>query len=185
MTASSIVDTLAKLFEDHGADWYMGESVTIAQHMLQSAWFASEARAPDEEIVAALLHDIGHYTGGLPETALQQGDNNYHENVGADFLARYFSEAVTEPIRLHVDAKRYLCAVNDNYHKHLSEASVRSMAVQGGAMSKAQCVRFEENAHYQSATRLRYRDDAGKDPALEVPDFNSYRTMLEGLIEND
>ncbi|MBT4518477.1 MAG: HD domain-containing protein [Halieaceae bacterium] len=182
MKREPIINAIADLFEKHGTDWYMGESVTMAQHMLQSAWFAQRADATASDIAGALLHDIGHYTSGQDENCLHEGQDNYHETAGADFLSGHFPLEVTEPIRLHVAAKRYLCATDPKYFDRLSAASVESLALQGGPMSTQEVAVFEENPHHQAAVRLRFRDEAGKDPELTVPELESYLPLLESLL---
>jgi predicted HD phosphohydrolase len=119
----SIVDFILELFATRGAAEYMGEAVSMSQHMEQSAACARADNAPDSLVIAALLHDIGHFM------ALENGIDNVHETAGADYLAPYYPPAITEPIRLHVAAKRYLCATDDGYFGRLSDASVNSLMV--------------------------------------------------------
>jgi len=130
--SDSIIDSILDLFAQRGAQEYTGEAVTMSQHMEQSAACAVADGAPDSLVIAALLHDIGHFVGDHPIEALENGIDNTHEEVGASYLEPYFPASVTEPIRLHVAAKRYLCATNDEYFGRLSDASVNSLMVQGG-----------------------------------------------------
>ncbi len=108
----SIVDEISELFARRGGEAYFGEPVSQLEHALQTASQAEQEGTPDTQIVAALLHDIGHLLHQLPEDIADRGVDGCHEQVGAMWLARYFPEAVTEPIRLHVAAKRYLCTVD-------------------------------------------------------------------------
>src|ERR1043166_1091518 len=127
----SIVETIFTLFERYGHASYFGEPA------LQTAQQADQKGAPDYLIGAALLHDIGHLLHGMPEDIAGLGVDGQHEEVGAAWLVRHFTIAVTEPIRLHVAAKRYLCTVDDQYRQQLSPPSVQSLAVQGGIMDAA------------------------------------------------
>ena len=179
----NIVDFIQGLFQRRGDDWYMGEPVTMAQHMLQSAYFAEKAGADDELVISALLHDIGHYTSEFPEDCLENGVDNDHENAGADFLAPYFSARVIDPIRMHVATKRYLCATNPSYYKVLSDASKQSLKVQGGPMNEQEVAEFEKEPNHKDAVRVRHWDEAGKDPELMVPDLDHYIPRIRQLVE--
>lgn len=181
-TSNSILVKIEKLFSQHGSDWYMGEPVTMAEHMLQSAFFAQQAGADDELIIAALLHDIGHYTSEYAEDCLQNGIDNEHEDSAADFLSGHFPQRVLDAIRLHVASKRYLCAIKPEYHEVLSDASKESLAVQGGPMSTAEVAAFEAEPYYQDAVNVRYWDDAGKQESLTVPELEHYIPMMQKLL---
>ena len=179
----NIVDFIQGLFERRGDDWYMGEPVTMAQHMLQSAYFAEKAGADDELVISALLHDIGHYTSEFPEDCLENGVDNDHENAGADFLTPYFSARVIDPIRMHVATKRYLCATNSSYYKVLSDASKQSLKVQGGPMNEQEVAEFEKQLNHKDAVRVRHWDEAGKDPELVVPGLEYYVPRIKQLVQ--
>ncbi|MDH5354695.1 MAG: HD domain-containing protein [Gammaproteobacteria bacterium] len=179
---SNIIDFILDLFARRGAEEYMGEPVSMAQHMEQSAACAVADGADDELVIAALLHDIGHFVGDFPLDALENGIDNYHEEAGADFLAPYFPATVTEPIRLHVAAKKYLCAVDSSYSSRLSDASVQSLEVQGGPMTEAEVAEFERNPHHQSAVKARLYDDDGKVAGLDIKPVYQYRDKLESLL---
>lgn len=179
---NSILAKISRLFDDHGNDWYMGEPVTMAEHMLQSAFFAQQSGADDELIIAALLHDIGHYTSEYAEDCLQQGIDNEHEDSAADFLKTHFPKRVLDAIRLHVASKRYLCAIKPEYYEVLSEASKESLAVQGGPMNTKEVTQFETEPYHQDAVKVRYWDDAGKQDSLTVPDFDHYIPMMQKLL---
>lgn len=177
-----IIGFLFDLFARRGAEAYMGEPVTMAQHMEQSAACAVEDGASNELIIAALLHDVGHFVGDFPLDALENGIDNVHEEAGAQFLSAYFPPAVTEPIRLHVPAKRYLCAVDEAYLQRLSDASVNSLTVQGGPMSETEIEQFEANSYHRDAVQVRLYDDDGKVAGLDIRPITDYRDRLESLI---
>ena len=186
----SPVERLAGLFASEGAGEYLGEPVTVAQHLLQAAALAAAAGAPPALVAAALLHDAGHLRGADPLAdahevsgrQLMAGADNDHGERGADWLARWFPPPVTEPVRLHVAAKRYLCAVEPAYFALLSPASVYTLSVQGGPMDAAEAAAFAAAPYAADAVAVRRWDDAAKDPAADVPGFAAYRPLLEGLL---
>ncbi|MFZ9037441.1 MAG: HD domain-containing protein [Gammaproteobacteria bacterium] len=178
----SIVDFILELFATRGAAEYMGEAVSMSQHMEQSAACARADNAPDSLVIAALLHDIGHFIGAHPIEALENGIDNVHETAGADYLAPYYPPAITEPIRLHVAAKRYLCATDDGYFGRLSDASVNSLMVQGGPMSADEVKAFEAKPYHEDAVRLRLYDDDGKVKGLTIKPVSDYRDLLESQL---
>lgn len=177
-----VLDRLADLFASEGGAEYLGEPVTQAQHMLQAAALAEADGASPALVAAALLHDVGHFTGAVHGRELMAGTDNRHSHQGADWLAQWFGPAVTEPVRLHVAAKRYLCAVEPDYFGRLSEASVYTLSVQGGPMSTAETAQFEALAHAADAVRLRRWDEAAKDPDAGEPGFDHYRPLLANLL---
>ena len=179
----NIVNHIEDIFNRRGAESYLGEDVTMAQHMLQAAQCAEESGADESLIVAALLHDIGHYKNEIPETALAKGINNYHEEAGANFLEDYFPVSVIEPIRQHVSAKRYLCAVKSNYFQSLSVASVHTLNLQGGPMNENEIKEFEKNAYLDDCVKLRYCDEGAKDPERIHPHFSYFRALVESLVK--
>jgi len=160
----------------------MGEPVSMAQHMEQSAACAAADEAPESLVLAALLHDIGHFVGDHPIDALENGIDNLHEEAGADYLKPWFAAAVTEPIRLHVAAKRYLCATDEAYFGCLSDASVNSLNVQGGPMDAEEINRFEANPWHQDAVRLRLYDDDGKVAGLTIKPVTAYGTAMASQL---
>jgi [1-hydroxy-2-(trimethylamino)ethyl]phosphonate dioxygenase len=135
-------------------------------------------------VVAALLHDIGHLIHGLGEDIAYSGSDAKHEEAGQQWLARYFGPDVTEPVRLHVDAKRYLCGCESRYEASLSPASRQSLALQGGPMNDAQRREFAEQPFARDAVRLRRWDDRAKTPGLEVPELGNYVTRLRSAARH-
>lgn len=189
-TTMSPVGRLAAMFASEGAGEYLGEPVTVAQHLLQAAALAAGAGAPPPLVAAALLHDVGHLRGADPLAdeqelsgrALMAGADNDHGGRGAAWLARWFGPPVTEPVRLHVAAKRYLCAVEPGYLARLSPASAYTLSVQGGPMSAAEAAAFAAAPSAGDAVAVRRWDEAAKDPAADVPGFDAYRPLLEALL---
>uniref|UniRef100_A0A7C2P853 HD domain-containing protein n=1 Tax=Schlesneria paludicola TaxID=360056 RepID=A0A7C2P853_9PLAN len=173
-----------ELFRQRGGSLYGGEAVTEQEHALQAAWLAEQAGAPPALIVAALLHDIGHLLHNLPEDAPDHGIDDRHEHSGASWLRRYFGPEVAEPVRLHVAAKRYLCAVEPRYLQQLSAPSQLSLRLQGGAMSPEEVHDFERHPHAQAAVRLRHWDDAAKIAGLETPLLEHFARYFTQVDEN-
>ncbi len=189
------VDAIAELFGSEGARDYLGEPVTIAAHLLQAGALAEAAGAPPTLVGAALLHDIGHLPlppgpelSGSPARLtgrdLMAGTDNRHGAWGAAWLAAWFPAAVTEPVRLHVPAKRYLCAADPSYFGLLSEASVYTLSVQGGPMTAAEALEFEAHPYAADAIAVRRWDDRAKDPSAVTPGFAHFRPLLEGLLSS-
>jgi phosphonate degradation associated HDIG domain protein len=177
----SIADTIVHLFSTRGDAAYFGEPVSQSEHALQCAWLAIQEQASDALIIAALLHDVGHLIHGAGEDIADRGIDAQHEAVGDRWLRVHFGQEVTEPARLHVEAKRYLCTTADQYFEALSPASQESFLLQGGRMSAQEVELFERNPYYCEALCLRHWDDAAKIPGLHVPGVESYRARIESL----
>lgn len=175
-TKSGIIANILQLFNEKGHSEYGGEAVTQLEHALQSGSLAREENASDHLVTAALLHDIGHLLHDLPEDAPLHGIDDVHENKAAVFLRKYFPEAVTEPVRLHVEAKRYLATKESSYFDLLSEPSKQSLVLQGGLMSAEEISLFEQNSFFSDSIRLRRWDDQAKIkefPTEPIEDFHS------------
>jgi phosphonate degradation associated HDIG domain protein len=185
MTPGETLDRIEALFAERGGAEYHGEIVTQLEHALQAAALAEAAGRPAAEIAAALLHDIGHLLHSRGEDCAAQGIDDRHEDLGVRFLVRAFGPEVTEPIRLHVAAKRYLCAARPNYFRLLSPASVRSLEFQGGPMSPAEAAEFRASPHASAAAGLREYDDRAKVPGLATPPFAHFRPYLEAVLRAD
>jgi phosphonate degradation associated HDIG domain protein len=169
---------IIQLFKEQGDSEYGGEPVTQGEHALQSAHLAMAEGASSSLVVASLLHDVGHLLHALPDDAPDQGIDDLHEELGYRFLQKYFVPAVSEPVHLHVAAKRYLCAMEEDYFAMLSEPSVISLELQGGPMSPIECKAFESNPFYKDAVRLRRFDDLAKIPNLPVEPVEFYAELL-------
>jgi phosphonate degradation associated HDIG domain protein len=182
MTPADVLARVERLFAERGGGEYHGEAVTQLEHALQTAHLAETDGRPAEWIAAALLHDVGHLLHGHGEDYLAYGINDRHEDLGARFLASCFGPAVTEPIRLHVPAKRYLCTVRPGYFKALSAASVRSLELQGGPMIAEEVREFESHPHFAAAAAVREYDDRAKVVGLPTPAFGHFREYLEKCL---
>jgi [1-hydroxy-2-(trimethylamino)ethyl]phosphonate dioxygenase len=176
------LDTIFNLFATKGHAGYFGERVSELEHGLQSAHLAEKSGASAELIVAALLHDIGHLLHGLPENIADQGIDARHEQEGAHWLRRHFGPAVIDPVRLHVEAKRYLCVREPTYLATLSPASRRSLQLQGGPLDAIGMQAFANEPHASDALALRHWDDEAKIPNLQVPELEHYRSMIRACL---
>jgi [1-hydroxy-2-(trimethylamino)ethyl]phosphonate dioxygenase len=177
----SAAEEVFAIFERRGAAAYLGEPVSVLEHCLQAAHFAQLQRAPPALIVAALLHDIGHLLEEVPEDIADWTVDAHHEQIGAQWLARRFGAEVTEPVRLHVPAKRYLCGSNPGYLSKLSAASLVTLKLQGGAMTASELAAFESERYYREAVRVRRCDDEGKVAGLKTADLRSYGALIDSL----
>lgn len=173
---TDVVAEIGGLFARHGGETY-GEGVTQEQHALQCAALAAAEGAEDALIVAALLHDIGHFIGPQDDAY----GHHRHDRTGGDWLAARFGPAVSEPVRLHVAAKRYLCAVDPGYLAVLSEASRYTLEKQGGPMSAAEADAFAAGPHAAAGVRLRRWDDHGKAAGLHVPPLAAHDGRIARL----
>jgi len=175
---SGVLEEIEALYARHGGESY-GEGVTQLEHALQTAALAEAAGADDSLVIAALLHDVGHF--------LQPTDDSFgyhkHDRSGGTWLAQRFGPAVSEPVRLHVAAKRYLCATEADYFGRLSAASVNSLSKQGGPMSTDEAAAFSASPHAVAAMRLRRWDDGGKLEGIVVPDLPDYRERIARLLK--
>jgi [1-hydroxy-2-(trimethylamino)ethyl]phosphonate dioxygenase len=178
----NVIDEIFEIFKTRGDAAYFGEPVSQKEHALQSARQAEQEGAPPALVVAALLHDIGHLVHGMGEDVADRGIDARHEQAGEAWLAQHFPPEVTDPVKLHVAAKRYLCRVNPEYTAQLSPASVQSLEIQGGPFSGDDAREFEENRYYREAVRLRRWDDSAKIKALKVPDLEHYRSTMEAVV---
>ncbi len=171
------------LFETRGHARYDGEPVTQLEHALQSAHLAEREGADSALIAASLLHDLGHLLHDVGGTPTQQGLDDLHQYRCLPFLRALFGPATLEPIRLHVDAKRFLCAREPGYLEALSPDSRRSLQLQGGVFDSAQASAFEALPYAQDAVRLRRWDDTAKCADAKTPDLAHYVRHLEAALK--
>ncbi|MBV1863788.1 MAG: HD domain-containing protein [Rhodobacteraceae bacterium] len=179
----SIVAFLSDIFTRRGGEEYLGEPVTMAEHMLQGATIAEQNGQEETIIVGALLHDIGHFTSEFGTFNMEDTEDRFHEDAGADVLADFFPPVITDCVRFHVAAKRYLCAAKPEYFNRLSPASVKSLELQGGPMSNAERVEFEKNPHLQEIIQVRYLDEAGKRADMDISSFSHFAPMVQRIVD--
>ena len=183
VTPAEKVDTLFAYMEKKGQTFY-DEALTQLEHALQCANQARGSGAGPVQVTAVLLHDMGHFLidEHNEESAFLLQDF-LHEKVGAEYLEPFFIAAVTEPVKLHVPAKRYICTVDDAYRATLSQASKRSFQLQGGFMSAAEKAEFEKNPFWENAVQLRKWDDLGKEKGAETPGLEAYREVVQRCLK--
>jgi phosphonate degradation associated HDIG domain protein len=179
MAGEDPIDFVLRLLRERGGAAYLGEPVSQAQHALQAAWAAEQAGAGAALVTAALLHDVGHLLHDLPEDCAVAGTDDAHEERGARWLAPHFGPEVAGPVRLHVAAKRFLCATDPDYPGRLSEASLRSLRLQGGPFSPDEAAEFRADPHAEAAVALRRLDEQAKVPGLPTPGLEHFRPFLE------
>jgi phosphonate degradation associated HDIG domain protein len=165
---------ITELFDHHGGDLYGGEAITQITHALQCAQVAEHDGAGPHLIVSGLLHDIGHLLHDEFEEAQARGQDRFHENLGSKYLEKWFGPEVTEPVRLHVASKRYLCATDPDYQAKLSPASQHTLKIQGGPMNRDEVREFAANPWYKDAIRVRFWDDLGKDPEMKTATLDHF-----------
>lgn len=169
MKAMDFVEEIVEMLSNRASSMYLGELVSQREHALQAAKLAVMESATDALVVAALLHDVGYLVGSSRAS---------HEESGSRWLGRYFGPDVTEPVRLHVLAKRYLCTVDPAYRQILSLASIVSLKRQGGLLNEEEIRSFEMNSFYHDAIKLRRWDDTAKVAGLPVPGPQHYAGAL-------
>ncbi|NQW84147.1 MAG: HD domain-containing protein [Alcaligenaceae bacterium] len=178
------LNDVTQLLTVEGNNQYGGEAVSQLEHALQCAALAEQAGETPHTITAALLHDIGHLlakTGRVQASASNGSGDDLHQYVALPFLRGLFSNAVLEPIRLHVDAKRYLCATDQSYWTTLSTASKHSLIMQGGTYTPPQAAEFEAQSFAQEAVRLRRYDDLAKMPEAVTPALPYFLKIIHSV----
>ena len=181
--SKNIIKKIVKKFQTN-KKLYMGEKLTIAQHMIQTAMLAEKNNSTDELICSSLLHDFGHFIIHDPDLLVTKSLDGRHEYLAYNFLNNYFSPKVTEPIKLHVQAKKYLCRDNA-YYNLLSNASKISLKLQGGIMNDNEAKKFTSLKFHKDAITLRRYDDKGKKPNMKMKKINEYEDLLTAqLIEH-
>jgi predicted HD phosphohydrolase len=160
---------------------YIGEGLTMSEHMIQAAMLAEKNKCSDDLICSSLLHDYGHFVLKDPNQLVNNHFDGNHETIGANYLKKYFSNEIIEPIFLHVDAKKYL-ARNKKYFDDLSEASKASLKLQGGIMSYNEAKQFEQKKNYRNAIKLRRFDEGAKKQNVKIKDIKDYKELLISKI---
>ncbi len=181
-TPSVLAEDILTLLRERGDSQYGSEAVSQLEHALQTAVLAEQAGSDSALITAALLHDVGHLLHDLPDDAPEHGIDDRHEVSGGRWLEERFGPQVAEPVRLHVAAKRYLCAVEPAYRTSLSGPSELSLQLQGGPMTEDEVQDFESHPFFEQAVCLRRWDDEAKVPDRAVPDVGAFRIHLETAL---
>lgn len=176
------LDELLNILVSKGNEQYGMEAVSQLEHALQCAVLAEQANATPQLIIASLLHDFGHLVHNLGEDAAEKGIDDRHEYRALGYLNTMFPPAVSEPIRMHVNAKRYLCAVDNNYWDSLSLASKTSLELQGGIYSPIEAQKFISQAYAEDAVKLRIWDDLAKVQGLDTPELEYFVPKMEEII---
>lgn len=174
---------IERLFRDHGHIAYAGEGVTQLEHALQAAQRAEQDGGDNELVTAALLHDLGHLLNLQGDTPSSRGIDDQHQYFAIPFIRALFTPAVVEAIRLHVDAKRALCALEPDYYEALSEDSKRSLTLQGGVFSKDETEKFMAKPFAQNALQVRRWDDSAKVPGATTPPLAHYLDIAARCTE--
>ena len=177
-----IIEKIIKKYQTN-KNFYLGEKVTIAEHMIQTAMLAEKNNSPQSLICACLLHDIGHFIIKDPDQLVSKSVDGKHEDIAFNFLKDYFKPEVTEPIKLHVSAKRYLCR-EKSYYNLLSKASKVSLELQGGKMNNDEAQKFILLKHHKDAITLRKYDDEGKIPNMKIKNINDYKELIISHLLN-
>lgn len=183
LTQDNIVAFLGDIFDRRGGEEYLGEPVTMAEHMLQGATLAERGGLDEEIIVGALLHDIGHFTSEFGTYHPSDTKDRHHEDAGAEVLSPFFPSVITDCVKYHVAAKRYLCATKPEYFARLSTASVHTLELQGGPMSADEVATFESNPNLKKIIQVRYLDEAGKVADMETPDYWHFAPMVQRVVD--
>jgi phosphonate degradation associated HDIG domain protein len=177
----TLIEEIQTIFTRRGGSAYFGEGVSVTEHALQAARLAQLADAPPALVVAALLHDIGHLLADVPDDLDEWREDARHEETGGHWLAARFPPTVAEPVRLHVPAKRFLCATDPEYFSKLSPASVVTLKLQGGPMTPSEVDRFRAESYHRQAVQVRQWDDEAKVVGLVTPHIAAYGAQIEAL----
>ena len=176
----NIIDQIVFSFTNNKS-LYIGEDLTISEHMIQTAMIAEKNKCSNDLICSSLLHDYGHFIIEDPKQLVNDKIDGKHEIIGANYLKKFFHCKIIEPILLHVDAKKYL-ARNKKYFDDLSEASKISLKLQGGIMSEYEVKQFEQNKNYKNAIKLRRFDEDAKKQNIKIKNIKDYKKLLISKI---
>ena len=172
----TVVEKIIKNYKNN-TSLYIGEEVTIAEHMIQSAMLAEKNNTTTNLICASLLHDYGHFILEDPAEMVNQNKDGMHEEIGYSFLKNHFIKDVVEPIKNHVKAKKYL-ARNSTYYQILSKASKVSLKLQGGVMNDDEAKKFEKEKYFEDSIKLRKFDEGAKKIGLKIKSIDDYKDLL-------
>ena len=161
---------------------YIGEKITIAEHMIQSAMMAEKSKSKDYLVCSSLLHDYGHFILDDPDELVKENKDGKHEDIGYEYLKKFFKKEIVEPIKHHVLAKRYL-ARNKKYYARLSEASIISLKLQGGLLNSKEAKLFEKESFFKEAIKLRKFDEVAKKTDIKIKDIIDYKDLLKTSLK--
>ena len=160
---------------------YIGEKITISEHMIQSAMLAEQAKSKNELICSCLLHDYGHFIIEDPVELVKNDKDGNHESIGYEYLKKFFKKEIVEPIKYHVLAKRYLSR-NKKYYNHLSDASRISLKLQGGILNKKESDEFKKIPYFKNSIKLRKFDELAKKTNVKIKSINDYKDLLNSQL---
>ena len=172
----NIIDKIISNFKNNKS-LYIGEKVTISEHMIQAAMLAERAKSSNSLICACLLHDYGHFILEDPNELVKKKLDGKHENIGFEYLKNFFKKEVVELIKYNVLAKRYL-ARNKKYYNFLSDASKTSLKLQGGILNKNQSEKFKKKNYFKNVIKLRKFDEAAKKVNIKIKSISDYKNLL-------
>ena len=175
-----ILDKIISNFENNKS-LYIGEKITMSEHMIQSAMLAEKAKSNDDIICSCLLHDYGHFIIEDPNKLVKNEKDGEHENIGYEYLKKFFNKEVVEPIKYHVLAKRYL-ARDEKYFKFLSEASITSLKLQGGVLNDNESKEFEKKEYFKNSVLVRNFDEVAKKTGIKMKSINDYKSLLNSKL---
>ena len=160
---------------------YIGEKITISEHMIQSAMLAEKSKSNNDLVCSCLLHDYGHFIIDDPDELVKNNKDGYHESIGYEYLKSFFKKEIVEPIKYHVLAKRYL-ARNKKYYNLLSDASKISLELQGGILNKKESNEFEKMSFFKNTIKLRKFDELAKKTNIKIKSINDYKDLLSSQL---
>ena len=177
----NIIDKIISNFKNNKS-LYIGEKVTISEHMIQTAMMAEKSKSKDDLVCSCLLHDYGHFILDDPDELVRNNQDGKHEDIGYEYLKKFFKREIVEPIKHHVTAKRYL-ARDKKYFNRLSNASVVSLELQGGLLNNQEAKAFEKEEFFKEAIKLRKFDEAAKEVGVKIKDIIQYKDLLKAYLK--
>ena len=175
-----IIEKIISNFKNNNS-LYIGEKITIAEHMIQSAMIAEKSKTKNNLVCSCLLHDYGHFILDDPVELVKKNKDGEHEGIGYEYLKKFFKKEVVEPIKNHVLAKRYL-ARDKKYFNKLSKASVLSLKLQGGVLNNKDAKLFEKDKFFKDSIKLRKFDEAAKKVGIKIKDIIDYKDLLKASL---
>ena len=175
-----ILDKIISNFKNNKS-LYIGEKLTMSEHMIQSAMLAEKAKCDDNLVCSCLLHDYGHFIIEDPDNLVKNNKDGEHESIGYEYLKTFFNKEIVEPIKYHVIAKRYL-ARKKNYFNLLSEASRTSLKLQGGVLNDKESIEFKKNKYFKKSILVRKFDEAAKKTNIKIKSIDSYKSLLKSKL---